>query len=150
MSVLQRRPQSLLFACSQNAIRSPMAAGIAQHLIGRDTYVASAGVHAGEPDAFAIAAMDEIGIDMAKHRPRSFEDLADSGFDIIVTLSPEAHHHALELTRTMAVDVIYWATADPSAVVGARNQMLDAYRDVRDALWKRIRESFGRGPMGGV
>jgi protein-tyrosine-phosphatase len=145
-----RKPQSLLFACSQNAIRSPMAAAIARHLIGRETYVTSAGVQPGEPDAFAIAVMDEIGIDIAKHRPVSFEDLADSGFDIIVTLSPEAHHHALEFTRTMAVQVIYWPTADPAAVVGSRNQMLDAYREVRDALWKRVRDTFGRGPMGSV
>lgn len=127
-----------------------MAEAIAKRLLGREVFVASAGVQAGEPDAFAIAAMDEIGIDIARHRPQSFEDLEDWSFDVIVTLSPEAHHHALELTRTIAVDVIYWPTPDPTGVHGSRDQALDAYRAVRDGLWKRIREVFGRGAVWSV
>lgn len=135
-------PRAVLFACNHNCIRSPMAAGILRHLAGRRIYVRSAGVRPAEPDPFAIAVMDEIGIDIAKHEPRRIEDLEDTTFDLIITLAPEAHHKALELTRTMAVDVEYWPTIDPSAAVGNREQILDAYRAVRDSLFDRIKQRF--------
>ena len=133
-----RRPQSILFCCTFNAVRSPMAEAIARYYYGREVYFASAGVKAGELDPFAVAAMDDIGIDIGKYKPHTFEDLEDSSFDLIVSLSPEAHHKALEFTRTLAVDVVYWPTIDPTAVQGSREQMLDAYRSVRDGLKKRI------------
>lgn len=142
-----RRPQSLLFMCSENAVRSPMAEGLARQIVGRDIYVASAGVRAGELDPFAVAAMAEFDIGIARHRPHVFEDLDDTSFDVIVTLSPEAHHWALELTRTMAIEVIYWPTADPTAIHGSRAQKLDAYREVRDGLWSRIHAVFGKGKL---
>jgi protein-tyrosine-phosphatase len=142
-----RRPQSLLFACTTNAVRSVMAEGIARHLFGREIYFASAGVRPGECDHFAIAAMDEIGIDVSKHKPHAFADLEDDSFDVIISLSPEAHHTALEYTRTSAVDVIYWPTIDATAVQGSRDQMLDAYRGVRDVLQKRIKEYLDWRPM---
>lgn len=121
-----------------------MAAAILRHLAGRRVYVESAGVRAGGSDAFAAAVMDEIGIDITKHTPRTIRDLHDTSFDLIITLSPEAHHQALELTRTMAVDVEYWPTFDATLMVGQgnREQILDAYRAVRDALFKRIRQRF--------
>jgi protein-tyrosine-phosphatase len=127
-----------------NSVRSPMAAAILRHLAGRRVYVESAGVRAGGPDAFAQAVMDEIGIDITKHTPRTLRDLHDTSFDLIVTLSPEAHHQALELTRTMAVDVEYWPTFDATMMVGqgSREQTLQAYRTVRDQLFKRIKQRF--------
>ena len=143
------RPQSVLFACTLNTVRSPMAEAIARHYFGREIYFASAGIKRGEPDGFAIAVMEEIGVDMSGHRPHTFEDLADASFDLIVTLSPEAHHKALEFTRTMAIDVVYWPTPDATATPGSRAQMLDAYRDVRDRLTTRIKELLGRGPVTG-
>lgn len=143
-----RRPQSVLFACSMNAVRSPMAEGIAKYLFGREIYFASAGVRQGDLDGFAVAAMDEIGIDMSRHKPHTFEDLEDSSFDLIITLSPEAHHRALEFTRTMAVDVIYWPTIDPTAVQGTRETMLEAYRGVREGLDRRIKILLDWHPMG--
>ena len=143
-----KRPQSVLFACSMNAVRSPMAEALAKQLFGRDIYFASAGVRAGELDGFAISAMDELGIDVSKHRPHTFEDLEDSSFDVIISLSPEAHHRALEFTRTMAVEVIYWPTIDPTAVQGTRENMLEAYRGVRDGLNKKIKEFLDWRPMG--
>jgi len=146
----KRRPQSVLFACTMNAVRSPMAEAIARELYGREIYFASAGVRPGEPDGFAIAAMQDYGVDISKHKPHSFEDLEDSSFDLIVTLSPEAHHRALEFTRTMAVDVVYWPTIDPSAVQGSREHMLEAYKSVRDQLEQRIQKLLARGPMGSV
>ncbi len=103
----------------------------------------SAGVRPGEPDGFAIAAMDEIGIDISKHVPVAIDELEDTSFDLIVTLAPEAHHQALEFTRTMAVEVEYWPTLEPSAVSGSREQILDAYRAVRDQLFQRIKARFG-------
>ena len=94
--------------------------------------------------------MEEIGIDLQKHKPQTFEDLEDSSYEMIVSLSPEAHHRALEFTRTDAVDVIYWPTLDPTAIEGSRETMLDAYRGVRDGLVKRIRELLSTRPMGSV
>lgn len=119
-----------------------MAAAILRFLAGNRIYVRSGGVRPGEPDPFAIAAMEEIGIDIAKHKPRAVEDLEDTSFDLIVTLAPEAHHKALELTRTMAVDVEYWPTMDPSAATGNREQIMAGYRAVRDQLFERIKARF--------
>jgi protein-tyrosine-phosphatase len=138
-------PHAVLFACKFNAIRSPMAAAILRHLMGKRIYVQSAGVRRGETDPFAVAVMDEIGIDMGRHMPRSIEELEDTTFDLIVTLAPEAHHKALELTRTMAVGVEYWPTLEPSATSGNREQILHSYRAVRDQLFERIKARFGLG-----
>lgn len=137
-------PGAVLFACSMNAVRSPMAAAMLRHLAGRRVYVESAGVRAGEPDGFASAVMAEIGIDMSQHKPRTLAELNDTSFDLIVTLSPEAHHQALELTRTMAVDVEYWPTIDATVLLGhgSREQMLQSYRGVRDKLFDKIRQRF--------
>jgi protein-tyrosine-phosphatase len=123
-----------------------MAEAIARHYFGREIYFASAGLKRGAPDPFAIAAMEEIGVDISSHKPHSFEDLEDSNFDLIVTLSPEAHHKALEFTRTMAVDVVYWPTPDATAAHGSREAILDAYRDVRERLTGRIKDLLGAGP----
>lgn len=123
-----------------------MAEAYARHYFGRSVYFASAGVRKGELDPMAVAAMEEIGIDIAKHRPHTFEDLEDSSFDLIVTLSPEAHHKALEFTRTLAVDVVYWPTLDPSVIEGSRGHVLNAYRAVRDSLGDRIIELFNPRP----
>lgn len=129
-----------------------MAAGIFQQLFGKKIYVASAGVHKGEPDLFAVTAMEEIGIDISRHKPVTFEEvdeLEGLNFDLIVTLSPPAHHKALELTRTLAADVEYWPTADPTAVEGNREQRMEAYRQVRDQLLEHIRDRFGKPGGGG-
>ncbi len=145
------RPHAVLFACGMNTVRSPMAAGLFRELFGKTVYVGSAGVQKGEPDPFAAAVMAEIGIDIARHKPITFEELDELeglNFDLIVTLSPPAHHKALEVTRTSAADVEYWPTADPTAVEGNREQRLAAYREVRDQLMARIRERFGQ-PGGG-
>ena len=145
------RPQAVLFACGMNTVRSPMAAALLKQMLGDSLYVGSAGVRKGELDPFAIAAMEEIGIDIHAHRPMTFEELDDLeglNFDLIVTLSPEAHHKALELTRTLAVEVEYWPTADPTAAEGSREQRLSAYREVRDQLLGRIRARF-LSPRGG-
>jgi protein-tyrosine-phosphatase len=140
------RPHAVLFACGLNSVRSPMAAGLFKQMLGRVTYVASAGVNKGELDLFAVAALDEAGIDISRHRPMTFDELEDwegLNFDLIVTLSPEAHHKALELTRTIAADVEYWPTPDPTAIEGTREQRLSAYREVRDQLTERIKARFG-------
>ena len=139
------RPLAVLFACGLNSVRSPMAAALFQQIFGRAIYVGSAGVRKGELDPFAVAVMDEIGLDISRHKPVTFEEIEEwegLNFDLIVTLAPEAHHRALEITRTNAIDVEYWPTADPSAVEGSREQRLDAYRDVRDQILARIRQRF--------
>ena len=142
------RPQAVLFACGMNAVRSPMAAALFRKLFGKQIYVASAGAQKGELDPFMVAVMDEIGIDMTRHKPITFDELDELeglNFDLIVSLSPPAHHKALELTRTLAADVEYWPTVDPTGIEGSREQRLDAYRAVRDQLMAQIRARFGQG-----
>lgn len=124
-----------------------MAAAIARHLFPNQIYVRSAGVRKGEPDPFAVAVMDEIGLDIRGHKPRLFEDLEDTSFDLVVSLAPEAHHKALELTRYYALDAEYWPTPDPTLTAGSREQILDAYRAVRDGLTKRIKARLNWQPM---
>lgn len=143
-------PSAVLFACTQNVIRSVMAAAIMRHFYGRKVYVASCGVRPGTVDPFVTTVMDEIGIDIGKHRPQGFDDLEDSSFDLVISLSPEAHHRALELTRTMAIEAEYWPTMDPSVTAGSREQILDSYRDVRDTLMRKIRQRFGTLAAAGV
>ncbi len=143
-------PGAVLFACSRNAVRSPMAEALLKFLAGRRVYVVSAGVRAGEPDPFAGAVMEELGIDLAAHRPRSLEELDDISFDLIVSLSPEAHHKALQLAEGYAIDVEYWPTPDPTLAHGSREQILDAYRETRDGILKRLRARFGTFSARGV
>ncbi|HUW72467.1 MAG TPA: arsenate reductase ArsC [Methyloceanibacter sp.] len=143
-------PGAVLFACSRNAVRSPMAAAILKHLAGNRIYVESAGVRPGVPDPFAIAVMEEMGIDMSAHVPVSIVDLHDLSFDLIVTLAPEAQHKALELAHSYAIDVEYWPTPDPTLATGARERILDAYREVRDRLFAKIKQRFPLAAAGGV
>lgn len=129
--------------CAMNAVRSPMAEALAKHFFGKSIYVQSAGARKGEVDGFVQTVLDEIGIDLSRHKPKSVEELEEwegLNFDLIISLSPEAHHKALELTRTHAAEVEYWPTMDPTLVQGTREQMLEAYRDVRDGLTRRIKE----------
>lgn len=130
---LPRTPRSVLFMCRMNAVRSPMAETLARSLLP-GTYVASAGIRPGERDPFVDAVLDEVGLTLGRHAPHSLEDLEDDYFDLIVTLAPEAHHAALELTRSMAVDVMYWPTPDPAVATGTRDQILHSYREVREHL----------------
>ena len=145
---MSRPPGAVLFACTRNAIRSPMAEALLKHLQGSRIYVQSVGVRPSAIDPFAVAAMDEMGIDIARHRQRSFDNLEDDSFDLVISLSPEAQHRAVEMTRHMACEVEFWNTFDPSLVEGSREVRLDAYRDVRDSLMRRILERFPLQRMG--
>ncbi|WP_299371555.1 low molecular weight phosphatase family protein [uncultured Kiloniella sp.] len=135
-------PDAVLIACTHNAVRSPMAEGILKHLLGHKVFVDSVGVRSQEIDGFVIEVMDEIGIDISKHRAKNFSDLEDSSFDLIISLSPEAQHSAVEMTRTMACDVEFWHTFDPTLIEGSRETRLEAYRQVRNFLKKKIEERF--------
>ncbi|WP_439613406.1 low molecular weight phosphatase family protein [Reyranella sp.] len=136
-------PASLLFACSENSVRSPMAEALAKRLYGRSLYVDSVGVRASEVDGFAVSVLDELDIDVHRHHAKTFDDVDPASFDLIVTLSPEAHHSALEFTRGTATEVEYWPTPDPSAVEGSREMRLDAYRHTRDQVLARLKARFG-------
>lgn len=141
----------MLFACALNAVRSPMAAGMLRHLTGGRVQVASAGVRAGLLDPYAVAVMDELGIDISDHEPAPLKDMEGETFDLIITLSPEAHHHGVELTRTVPAEVEYWPTPDATLALDSedRDAIIGAYRSVRDQLYRRIRERFlpqGGGP----
>jgi protein-tyrosine-phosphatase len=139
---MRELPGSVLFCCTMNAIRSPMAESILKYLHGRRVYVQSAGLRAGEPDAFAAEVMDELGIDLARHRPRTFDELEDDYFDLVISLSPQAQHRAVELTRDRAAELEFWNMPDPSVIDGTREQRLDAYRRLRDILMDRILARF--------
>ncbi|MBK8906877.1 MAG: arsenate reductase ArsC [Rhodospirillales bacterium] len=140
-------PSAVLFACTSNAIRSPMAEGILKQLLGQRVFVDSVGVRDGRLDLFAVAVMEEIGIDITRHRPKTFDDLEDESFDEIISLSPEAHHRAVEVTRVMACETIYWNTLDPSLGEASREMRLHAFRGVRDDLIRRIQDRFRGVPM---
>ena len=143
MAAGDTRVHSVLFVCNYNAVRSPMAESLARHFFGKSTYVQSAGVRKeDEPDPFMVSVLDEIGIDASRHKCRTLDELEEYeglNFDLIVTLTPEAHHAALDLTRTIAADVEYWPTPDPTLETGSREQRLEAYRGTRDWLMERVR-----------
>jgi protein-tyrosine-phosphatase len=143
MQLLNGLPTSLLFACSENSVRSPMAEALAKRLYGQALYVESVGVRARDVDGFVIAALDELGIDVHRHHARTFDDIDPTSFELIVTLSPEAHHRALEFTRSTAAEVEYWPMPDPGAVEGTREVQLDAYRQARDQILARLKSRFG-------
>jgi len=137
-------PDAVLFCCTMNAVRSPMAEGLMKALYGTTAYVDSVGVRAGEPDGFVIAVMQELGIDISRHKAKTFDELHDGSFDLIIAMSPEAQHHAVEMTRTMACDVEFWNTLDPTIIEGSREDRLTAYRQVRDQIRRRLENRFGR------
>lgn len=147
--VERTRPSSVLFVCGLNAVRSPMAEAIARLYFGKVVYVQSAGVRKGELDPFSVKAMEEMGVDISRHRPRTIEDIEDGNFDLIVTLAPEAHHKALDMTRTVAAEVEYWPTPDPQLATGSRDQIMEVYRSVRDGLARRIKDRLEWKPQGG-
>jgi protein-tyrosine phosphatase len=135
-------PSAVLFACTMNAIRSPIASGLMKMMHGTRVYVTSVGVHEGVQDGFAIKVMEEIGVDISSHVPRTFDDLEDDSFDVIVSLSPEAQHKAVEMTRHMSCDVLFWNTFDPSLATGSWEERADAYRRIRDELEEKIYDAF--------
>lgn len=143
---MARVPSSVLFACTFNSIRSPMAEAMLKHFHGRHIYVDSVGVRDAAIDPFAVTVMEEIGIDISGHRAKTFDELEDTSFDLVVSLSPEAQHSAVELTRAMACEVEFWPVLDPTVIEGNREEMLAAYRLVRDHLQKRILERFPLAP----
>ncbi|MGY9014430.1 MAG: arsenate reductase ArsC [Rhodospirillales bacterium] len=139
---MSEAPSAVLFSCTWNAIRSPMAEGLLKKILGHRVYVDSVGAKKMDVDGFAISVMDEIGINISNHQPKTFEDLHDTSYDLIITLSPEAQHKAMELTRTMHCDVEFWNTFDPSYVEGSREERLAAYRKIRNELMQRITDRF--------
>ena len=144
-------PAAVLFACSLNQVRSAMAESILKHLHGHRIYVDSVGVRAGtDVDGFAVAALDEIGIDLSRHKTKTFDDLEDTSYDLVISLSPEAQHKAVEMTRSMACEVEFWPIFDATAVEGSREARLAAYRLVRDDLLARIKKRFPLDASGGV
>ena len=149
LAAVPEPPGAVLFACTLNQIRSPMAEALLKFLHGTRIFVQSAGVRpGGEVDPFMVQVMDELGIDLGRHRSRSFEQLDDDYFDLVISLAPEAQHKAVELTRNSACDLEFWHMPDPSLVEGSREQKLEAYRELRDILLRRLRERFppGRTP----
>ena len=137
------KPETVLFYCTRNAIRSPMAAALLQAYAGNEFYVDSAGVVAEDNiDGYVVAVMAEIDIDISDYVPKNFHDLQDNYFDLIITLSPESHHHALDLTRTMACDIVFWNTLDPSIYDDKREYLLQHYRLIRDQLQSKIENLF--------
>ena len=140
-----RSVSAVLFACNLNRVRSPMAAALLRRLTAGALFADSCGLRAGaDIDPFVLAAMEEVGLDLGEHRPKTFDQLEDGSFDLVISLTPEAHHRAVEMARARAVKIEYWPTPDPTLITGAREQQLEAYRQVRDALEARLAARFGR------
>jgi protein-tyrosine-phosphatase len=139
-------PDAVLFACTRNGARSPMAAALMAHLYGKFIHIESVGVYHGALDPFAVEVMAELGLDIAGHRGRTFEELGEPHYDLVISFTPEAHHKAMELTRRMAIATEYWPTLDPSAFEGSREQRLLVYRQVRDEIARRLRARFSVRP----
>ena len=143
-------PQSILFCCDHNAVRSPMAEGIMKKLYGTGTYVQSVGViNDLEIDGFSIAVCDEIGVELSRHRSRSFDEMERwgddlSSFDLIVALSPASQRRALELTRLFHLTVEYWPILDPTGIGETREMKLVSYRQTRDQIKSKLREKWGQ------
>ncbi len=143
-------PQSILFCCDHNAVRSPMAEGIMKKLYGTDTYVQSVGViNDLEIDGFSIAVCDEIGVELSRHRSRSFDEMERwgddlSSFDLIVALSPASQRRALELTRLFHLTVEYWPILDPTGIGENREMKLVSYRQTRDQIVSKLRQKWGQ------
>ena len=143
-------PQSILFCCDHNAVRSPMAEGIMKKLYGTGTYVQSVGViNDLEIDGFSIAVCDEIGVELSRHRSRSFDEMERwgddlSSFDLIVALSPASQRRALELTRLFHLTVEYWPILDPTGIGETREMKLVSYRQTRDQIESKLREKWGQ------
>ena len=143
-------PQSILFCCDHNAVRSPMAEGIMKKLYGTGTYVQSVGViNDLEIDGFSIAVCDEIGVELSRHRSRSFDEMERwgddlSSFDLIVALSPASQRRALELTRLFHLKVEYWAILDPTGIGETRETKLVSYRQTRDQILSKLRKNWGQ------
>jgi protein-tyrosine-phosphatase len=136
-------PSAVLFACTMNSVRSPMAEAIMKFLHGHQVFIDSVGVRSGEIDGFAVAVMDEIGIDLTRHHSKTFDELDDDYFDLVIPLSPQAQHRAVEMTRVMAVGIEFWNIFDPAIIESENREVkLDAYRKVRDELMKRIKIRF--------
>ena len=135
-------PSAVLFACSMNSVRSPMAEGLLKSTLGHRIYVDSVGVRGDQVNGFAVEVLAEIGIDISNHKPKTFKTLDDTSFDVVISLSPEAQHSAVELTRWMSYEVEYWPTLDPSVVDGSRARRLETFRQVRDDLKRRIDARF--------
>lgn len=139
-SEVVKSPSSILFVCGKNSIRSPIAELLARKLLPSNMYIASAGVQRGERDPFVDAVLVEEGLSLDNRQPRELEELADGYFDLIITLTPLAHHTVLERMRGFSVNVEYWPTPDPTLVTGSRDQIMNAYRDVRDRLKGQIKQ----------
>lgn len=142
-------PGSVLFCCDYNAVRSPMAEGITKKLFGTKIYVQSAGVkNELEIDGFSVAVCAEIGVELVRHRVRTFDQMEQwgddiSAFELIVAMSPAAQRLALEYTRYFSLEVEYWPTMDPTGIGQVRDEKLEAYRQTRDQIVARVNERFG-------
>ena len=135
-------PHSVLLLCNHNVIRSTMAEGLMQKRFGGQVFADSAGIRTGTVDPFVTAVLREIDINMADHEPKSLEDLDDTWFDLVIAFSEEAHDAVSETHLLEFGELLYWPADDPTVVQGSREQMMDAYRAVRDQISRRLDNYF--------
>jgi protein-tyrosine-phosphatase len=149
----KRLPDAVLFCCNFNQVRSPMAEALLKHIMGNRIFVDSCGLKRArfdpdeddmEVDPLAAEVIKELGVDLTRHRCKTFADLEDDSFDLVISLTPEAQHRAVELARGRSADIEYWPTHDPTLTEGSREHRLESYRQVRDGLAARIRARFHR------
>jgi protein-tyrosine-phosphatase len=143
------RPSAVLFACNLNRVRSPLAAALARGRYGGAMLVESCGLQPADTvDPFVVAVADELGLDISDHEPKDFEAVQDTAFDLVISLTPEAHERALALMSGRSTEVEYWPVSDPTLVEGARDQRIEAYRQTRDEIDRRLYARFGSPTAG--
>ncbi|WP_296432689.1 low molecular weight phosphatase family protein [Yoonia sp.] len=147
----QDLPQSVLFCCDHNSVRSPMAEGIMKQLYGQQCYVQSVGVKNDlEIDGFSIAVCAELGVELSRHRSRSFDEMEDwgddlSSFDLVLALSPASQRRALDLTQFYHIEVEYWPILDPTGLGDNREARMALYRQARNQIRDRLIARWGPG-----
>jgi len=138
------RPRHVLFLCVANSARSQMAEGLARSLAPAGVTVSSAGSRPSRVNPLAIRALDELGIDIRSHVSKSVDTIPPEGVDAVVTLCAEEVCPVF-LGRALRV---HWGLPDPAGAGATEAEQLQAFRDVRDELLRRLSVVFARFAQG--
>lgn len=136
-------PKSVLFVCNQNAIRSPIAAAYLKKIAKGRVFVGSAGLISGLADGFTKAILDEKDIPLGDHEPQSLNALNPVDFDLVVALTNKSKDRLQDDGVDAKTQLEFWDIVDPTQIKGHRDQILQSYRIVRDALEERVSKRFG-------
>jgi arsenate reductase len=128
----------VLIVCTGNSCRSQMAEGLWNHLAGGEWIAFSAGsLPAGYVHPLAVAAMNEIGLDISSHHSKPVDTFAGQSFDLVVTVCDYAKETCPALPE--ATQTLHWPFHDPFTATGSEEARLATFREVRDQIADQIR-----------